>query len=146
MLNFSKFLVINSIRFLLFCEDSNRNISGFNKFQLRGKAAYVKYLQCTMSMIRLLTVGGTPFDAMHKYAPMCSLLTRVMLNTEPSTVATETRTALVLGVSLLYSVKFLIGRNYYRIMQISLSIFKAKFPGEKSYMQNCILVSYIYGN
>jgi hypothetical protein len=28
------------------------------------------YLQFTTSIIRLLTDGGTPLDAMHRYAPM----------------------------------------------------------------------------
>jgi hypothetical protein len=39
-----------------------------------------------MSMILLLTVGGTPFDAMHRYAPICRRLTLVMLKTDPSTL------------------------------------------------------------
>ena len=43
-----------------------------------------KALQWTMSMIRLLTDGGTPLEAMHKYGPMCSRFTRVMLKTLPS--------------------------------------------------------------
>lgn len=29
-----------------------------------------KYLQSTLTLIRLLTLGGTEFCAMHKYAPM----------------------------------------------------------------------------
>jgi hypothetical protein len=37
-------------------------------------------------MILLLSVGGTPFDAMHRYAPICRRFTLVMLNTEPSTL------------------------------------------------------------
>lgn len=48
-----------------------------------------RYVQCTMSMILLLTVGGTPFDAMHRYAPICRRLTLVMLKTGPSTLVTE---------------------------------------------------------
>lgn len=50
---------------------------------------YLHILQCTMSIILLLTVGGTPLDAMHRYAPICKRLTRVMLNTEPSMLVTE---------------------------------------------------------
>ena len=42
-----------------------------------------------MSKILLLTVGGMPFDAMHRYAPICRRFTLVMLNTGPSTLATE---------------------------------------------------------
>lgn len=45
-----------------------------------------------MTVIRLLTEGGTPLLAIQRYAPMCNLLIRVMLNTEPSTVATERQT------------------------------------------------------
>jgi hypothetical protein len=45
-----------------------------------------RYVQCTISMILLLTVGGTPLDAMQRYAPICSRFTLVMLNTEPSTL------------------------------------------------------------
>ena len=43
-----------------------------------------------MSMILLLTVGGTPLVAMQKYAPICSRFTLVMLNTGPSMLGTET--------------------------------------------------------
>jgi hypothetical protein len=44
-----------------------------------------------MSVILLLTVGGTPFDAMHRYAPICRRFTLVMLNTGPSTLVTESK-------------------------------------------------------
>jgi len=44
---------------------------------------------CMMSMIRLLTEGGIPFDAMHKYAPMCKRLTFDTFNHDPFTVTTE---------------------------------------------------------
>jgi hypothetical protein len=56
----------------------------------------LSYVQCTMSMILLLTVGGTPLDAMQRYAPICSRFTLVMLNTEPSTLvaAMETKSNL----------------------------------------------------
>lgn len=47
-----------------------------------------RYLQCTMSEIRLLTDGGTPFDAIHKYAPMCNRFTLVIFNKGPSTLET----------------------------------------------------------
>lgn len=46
----------------------------------------LSYVQCTISIILLLTVGGTPLDAMQRYAPMCSRFTLVMLNTAPSTL------------------------------------------------------------
>lgn len=49
-------------------------------------------LQLTTSIIRLLTEGGTPLDAMHKYGPMCCLFTRVKFSNEPSATATETET------------------------------------------------------
>lgn len=42
-----------------------------------------------MSMIRLLTVGGIPFDAMHKYAPMFKRFTFDTFNHGPFTVTTE---------------------------------------------------------
>lgn len=42
-----------------------------------------------MSMILLLTVGGTPLEAMHKYAPICNLFTLDMFKVEPSAVVTE---------------------------------------------------------
>lgn len=41
-----------------------------------------------MSEIRLLTDGGTPFDAIHKYAPMCNRFTLVIFNKGPSTLET----------------------------------------------------------
>ena len=47
---------------------------------------YFIYVHWTINMILLLTEGGTPFDAMHKYDPMCSRLTFVMLKWGPSTV------------------------------------------------------------
>jgi hypothetical protein len=48
-----------------------------------------------MSMILLLTVGGTPFVAMQRYAPICSRFTLVMLNTGPSMLDTETHISMV---------------------------------------------------
>lgn len=46
------------------------------------------YLQWTINIIRLLTVGGTPFEAIHRYAPMCNRFTRDMVNVGPSTLIT----------------------------------------------------------
>lgn len=51
----------------------------------------IRNLQCTMSIIRLLTDGGTPFEAIHKYGPICKRLTRVIFSSGPSTLRTETR-------------------------------------------------------
>jgi len=62
-----------------------------------------QYVQCTMSMILLLTVGGTPFDAMHRYAPICRRFTLVMLNTGPSTLATESMSENTYKHMILYS-------------------------------------------
>ncbi len=41
-----------------------------------------------MSIIRLLTEGGMPFEAIHKYAPMCNRFARVIFNKGPSTLET----------------------------------------------------------
>lgn len=40
-------------------------------------------LQCTIRVILLLTEGGTPLLAMHKYAPICSRLTLTIVNMLP---------------------------------------------------------------
>lgn len=42
-----------------------------------------------MRTIRLLTAGGTPFDAMHRYGPMWVRVTRVSFNTGPWPTATK---------------------------------------------------------
>lgn len=42
-----------------------------------------------MSAILLLTLGGTPLDAMQRYDPMCKRFTLLMLKFGPSTVDTE---------------------------------------------------------
>ena len=44
----------------------------------------IPYLQFTTNIMRLLTVGGTPLLAMHKYAPMWWRLTRGMTSEGPS--------------------------------------------------------------
>lgn len=46
------------------------------------------YLQWTINITRLLTVGGTPFEAMQRYALICNLFTRDMVNVGPSTLKT----------------------------------------------------------
>lgn len=55
---------------------------------MKIRKAVVVNLQCTMSMMRLLTDGGTPLEAMQRYGPMCNRFTLLILNTLPSTVAT----------------------------------------------------------
>lgn len=42
-----------------------------------------------ISMIRLLTDGGIPFDAMHKYAPIFKRFTFDTFNQGPFTLITE---------------------------------------------------------
>lgn len=42
------------------------------------------YLHSIVIIILLLTVGGTPLEAMHKYAPACCLLTRLIFSTGPT--------------------------------------------------------------
>lgn len=46
-------------------------------------------LQCTINVIRLLTDGGTPFEAMHKKLPICVRSTRAIGNVEPSANKTK---------------------------------------------------------
>lgn len=46
---------------------------------------YKLHLQCTTSMTRLLTEGGTPLLAMQRYAPMCSRDTFTRCSTAPFT-------------------------------------------------------------
>lgn len=43
-----------------------------------------------MSIIRLLTEGGTPLEAMHKYDPICERVTFVIVKLAPSTLLTAT--------------------------------------------------------
>lgn len=50
------------------------------------KHKIVIYVQWTVSIILLLTEGGTPLEAMQRYGPMWSRLTRDMLNVAPSTL------------------------------------------------------------
>lgn len=47
------------------------------------------HLQSTDTLICLLTVGGMPLLAMHKYAPMSNLEIRDISNVSPSHSATE---------------------------------------------------------
>lgn len=47
------------------------------------------YLQCTWSFIRLLTDGGTAFDAIHKYTPISDLVIFVNHSISPSTTSAE---------------------------------------------------------
>lgn len=42
------------------------------------------YSQSTLTLMRLLTVGGTPLDAMQRYAPMSNRLIRFNSSTVPS--------------------------------------------------------------
>ena len=44
--------------------------------------------QCTLTVILFMTAGGTSFLAIHRYAPICFLLTRVRLRKRPSTWST----------------------------------------------------------
>lgn len=44
-----------------------------------------------MSMIRLLIEGGTPLDAIQRYAPMCNRDTFVIVNVSPSTTLTANK-------------------------------------------------------
>lgn len=50
---------------------------------------YVEYIQWTINVMRLLTVGGTPLEAMHRYEPICCLVTRWNVRIGLSTTATE---------------------------------------------------------
>lgn len=45
--------------------------------------------------MRLLTDGGIPLDAMHKYAPMCKRLTLDTFNHGPLTVTTENKNSII---------------------------------------------------
>lgn len=47
------------------------------------------YLQSTDTLICLLTVGGMPLLAMHKYAPISNLEIRVISRVSPSHSATK---------------------------------------------------------
>lgn len=54
--------------------------------------AYLIYdLQCTCSIILLLTEGGTPLAAMHRYAPISERVTLVRFTTSPSSDVTVNR-------------------------------------------------------
>lgn len=46
------------------------------------------YLHCTIRTTRLLMEGGTPLEAMHKYAPMCKRDTLDIVKFSPSTTFT----------------------------------------------------------
>lgn len=50
-----------------------------------------RYSHCTVSIILLLTVGGIPFEAMHRYAPICNRFILVILKINPSTILTVTK-------------------------------------------------------
>lgn len=52
-----------------------------------GNAIY--YSQFTCSNILLLTEGGTPLDAMQRYAPISSRVTWVKFKNSPSILKTE---------------------------------------------------------
>lgn len=45
-----------------------------------------------MRTIRLLTVGGTPFEAIQRYGPICRRLTCVISSSGPSMLATAATT------------------------------------------------------
>lgn len=46
------------------------------------------YSQFTISIILLLTEGGIPLEAIHKYGPICMRFTLVIFSTEPSALIT----------------------------------------------------------
>lgn len=49
---------------------------------------FIEILQWTINVILLLTVGGIPFEAIHKYEPICILVTRWNVNVGLSTTGT----------------------------------------------------------
>jgi len=53
-----------------------------------GLFSNVENVQWTIRVMRLLTVGGTPLEAMQRYEPMCCLVTRWKVSVELSTTAT----------------------------------------------------------
>lgn len=65
------------------------NISEIYKGVINVKVSKKLYLHWTMSIMRLLIDGGTPFEAMHKYAPMCSRDTFEIVKVSPSTTLTD---------------------------------------------------------
>lgn len=69
-----------------------RNIRIINYHIIVVKIKKIVNLQLTTNIMRLLTDGGTPLDAMHKYAPMWKRLIRVRFRTGPSTLCTVTHT------------------------------------------------------
>lgn len=60
-----------------------------------------RYLQCTSNRIRLLTDTGTPFDAIQRYAPICNLLTLLIVMLSPSYIS-----ALIFKISFQITKKF----------------------------------------
>lgn len=56
------------------------------------------YSQWTINIMRLLTEGGIPLDAMQRYGPICCLLTRVIFKIGPSKLDTE-----IIKIKLLFN-------------------------------------------
>lgn len=60
-------------------------------FYFLPKKIFKKYLQWTLTIIRLLTDGGMLFDAIHRYAPISERVILANLSISPWYVVTETK-------------------------------------------------------
>lgn len=52
-------------------------------FEGFDKVVSILYLQWTLNETRFETAGGTSFEAIHKYAPICLRSNRVKRSTDP---------------------------------------------------------------
>lgn len=62
-----------------------------NKNYFWNTTTQIVYLQSTLTLILLLTVGGTPLLAIHKYAPISNREILVNSSVSPSHSETETK-------------------------------------------------------
>ena len=66
----------------------------------------------------MLTEGGTPFDAIHKYGPISRRFTLVKFNTGPSALVTATILLSIIDYPNMYNVCKHINNNYIRFVPI----------------------------
>ena len=76
-------LNLGTLYWLELCKAIIAQLNG-RKYYFEGKREKEKDLQSTLTLILLLTAGGTPLDAIHIYAPISSRLIRVKSKVSPS--------------------------------------------------------------
>lgn len=96
------------------------------------------YVQWTISMILLLTDGGTPLVAMQRYEPMCSRFTLVILKRAPSTFITEIKIELNVITQTIDRLEIYIHLSSKFVKKYDTSLFKWWLVEKGQVEENCV--------